>query len=58
MKKFPATLYVVQENQGDETYLVASADPSDLAEKGVAIMAAEYKLVRNGVVISTEVKVK
>ena len=56
--KFPKTVYVVQERDGNTTYLVASGDPGDLAEKGVAILAAEYQLVREGVVIETEVKVK
>lgn len=55
---FPTTLYVKQEQDGDSSYIIASGDPSDLAEQGVAVPAAEYKLVQAGVVIETEVKVK
>lgn len=56
--KFPKTLYVVQQRDGDDIYFIASGNATDLAEKGVAIPAAEYQLVRSGVVIETEVKVK
>lgn len=55
--KFPETLFVKQEQDGGDTYLVASGDASDLAEKDVAIPAAEYKLVRPGVVIETKTTV-
>ena len=58
MPKMPETLYVKQEDDGDDTYFVASDDAGDLVEPGVAVFAAEYKLVRNGVVIETTVTVK
>lgn len=54
---FPATLYVKQEQDGDDSYLIASGNPSDLVELGVAVPAAEYQLVRAGVVIEAETKV-
>jgi hypothetical protein len=56
--KFPETLYAVQEQDGDTTYLLTSSDPGDLVEVGVAVPAAEYKLVRAGVVIETTVAVR
>ena len=54
---FPEMIFVKQENDGDDVYLVASMDPSDLAEKGVAVPAAEYVLKRAGVVIEEKVVV-
>jgi hypothetical protein len=56
--KFPKKIYVKVEQDGDETYLVASEDPSDLMEKGVAVPAAEFSLSREGVVIEESVTVK
>lgn len=56
--KFPETLYVKQEHDGDETYIVAAATPGALAETGVAVPAAVYELVRAGVVIETKVEVR
>lgn len=56
--KFPKTLYVVQESDRDGSkWLNANADPSAYAVPGEAVKAAEYKLVREGVVISADVKV-
>jgi hypothetical protein len=51
---FPKKIYVKVE---DDNYLVASADPSDLTEQGVAVPAAEYVLAQAGVVIETKVVV-
>jgi hypothetical protein len=56
--KFPETLYVHEERDGNDTFLVAAADPSEHVEVGVAVPAAEYKLVRAGVVIEAQVTVK
>lgn len=56
--KFPETIFVKQEQDGDDAYLLASADPSDLMERNVAVLAAEYKLVRAGVVIESKVVVR
>lgn len=54
---FPKKIYVKVETDGDDSYLVASADPADLTEKDVAIPAAEYVLAQAGVVIETKVVV-
>lgn len=58
MKAYPKKIYVVQEKDGDETYLVASEDAGTLAEKGVAVPAAEYVLFRAGVVIEAKIRVR
>jgi len=56
---FPETLFVKEEDDGDGgTFHIAAADPGDLAEMGVAVPAAEYRLVRAGVVIETKVTVR
>lgn len=52
--KFPETIYVKQELDDDGTYMVASDDPDDLVEQGVAVPAAEYVLKQAGVVIETK----
>lgn len=57
MKKFPKKLYVVREQDGEASYLVANEDPGSFVEVGVAVEAAEYALVRPGVIIEAEVKV-
>lgn len=51
---FPETIFVKQEDNGDgDRFLVAEEDVGDLTERGVAVPAAEYRLVRAGVVIET-----
>jgi hypothetical protein len=56
---FPETIFAKEENDEGNRFLVVSADPSDLlAERGVAVPAAEYKLVRAGVVIESTVTVR
>ena len=53
---FPETLFVKEEDDGDGgTFHIASADPGELAEMGVAVLAAEYRLARAGIVIKTEI---
>lgn len=54
---FPKKIYVKVEQDGDSTFLVASEDPTDLMERGVAIPAAEFTLSREGVVIEEKVSV-
>ena len=58
--EFPETLYVKIEDDGEGgTFPTAAAAPGDLLDGvGEAVMAAENKLVRAGVVIETEVKVR
>ena len=58
--KFPETLYVTMEDDGDgEMFPVSAADPGQLLNvTGEAVMAAEYRLVRAGVVIETKVTVR
>lgn len=48
---FPETIFVKQENEGDDAYLIADADAGGLTERGIAVPAAEYRLVRVGVVV-------
>lgn len=48
---FPETVFAVQDGEGDDTYPIADADAGSLAERGVAVPAAEYRLVRVGVVV-------
>lgn len=55
---FPETIYVKVEKDGDDEFLISSANAADLVDPGVAVMAAEYKLVRAGVVIEQIVSVK
>lgn len=55
--KYPKVLYVTQQEDGDDSFFLCGT-PSELAEKGVAVPAAEYRFVREGVVIETNVRVK
>ena len=58
--EFPEALYVKIEDDGEgDTFPVAAAAPGDLLD-GIdeAVMAAEYRLVRVGVVIETKVTVR
>ena len=57
LKAFPKEIYVKQETDGEDTYLVASADPSTLVDAGFAVPAAKYALVQAGVVIESKVQV-
>lgn len=50
--KFPKTIYVKIEEDGDEPWLNASEDPAAHAEFGESIPIAEYQLVRATVVKS------
>jgi hypothetical protein len=51
---FPETLFVKEEDDGEDgRFFVASEDAGDHAERGVAVPAAEYRLVRAGVVVET-----
>ena len=45
MPKFKSTIYVKQEADGKNRYLVASDDLMDLAEMGESIQVAVYELV-------------
>ena len=44
MKAFPKTLYVKQEEDSVESYLLASADPAEHAEVGGKVRVGIYDL--------------
>lgn len=44
MKNFPKQLYVKQEQEGDETYLIASEDPAAHAEVNGKVRVGIYDL--------------
>lgn len=55
-KKFPKTLYVKIEEDGDTSYFVADADASPLAEQGEKIRIATYELVdTHSVILVTQI---
>lgn len=45
MKKFPKTLFVKAEKEGDSEYFVADVDAGSLVEMGDKIKVATYQLV-------------
>ena len=52
MKTFPKVIYVKQEQDGDDEYLVAGADVGILAEMSEKVTVARYQLMDRGVVES------
>lgn len=56
--KLPKKIYVKQVVDGHLVYLEATDDPSSFVEVGFAVECGEYQLVRPGVVIEAEVKVR
>lgn len=48
--KFPETIYAAVDGDG---FLTAYAEAGELAERGIAVPAAEYRLVRVGVVVES-----
>jgi hypothetical protein len=43
--KHPEIIYIKKEQEGNETYFVASEDTADLAEMNTAVLVSIYKLV-------------